>query len=41
MYNVFLARFCMWVQHIVCPMVVEEEKKDQIYDQNVGEPTST
>jgi hypothetical protein len=38
MYNAFLARFCMWVQHIVCPMVVEEEKKDQIHDQNGNEP---
>jgi hypothetical protein len=28
----------MWVQHVVCPAVVEEEKKDQIHDQNGGEP---
>jgi hypothetical protein len=28
----------MWVQHVVCPTVVEEEKKDQIHDQNGGEP---
>jgi hypothetical protein len=27
----------MWVQHVVYPMVVEEEKKDQIHDQNNGE----
>jgi hypothetical protein len=37
-YNACLTRFCMWVQHIVCPTVVEEEKKDQIHDQNGGEP---
>jgi hypothetical protein len=37
-YNVCLARFCMWVQHIVCPTVVEEEKKDQIHDQYSSEP---
>jgi hypothetical protein len=29
--------FCMWVQHVVYPTVVEEEKKDQIHDQNIGE----
>jgi hypothetical protein len=34
MYNACFACFCMWVQHVVCPTVVEEEKKDQIHDQN-------
>jgi hypothetical protein len=28
----------MWVQHVVCLVVVEEEKKDQIHDQNGSEP---
>jgi hypothetical protein len=28
----------MWVQHIACPTMGEEEKKDQIHDQNGGEP---
>jgi hypothetical protein len=37
-YNTCLTRFYMWVQHIVCPTVVEEEKKDQIHDQNGDEP---
>jgi hypothetical protein len=36
-YNACLERFYMWVQHIVCSMVVEVEKKDQIHDQNGGE----
>jgi hypothetical protein len=29
--------FCIWVQHVVCSAMVEEEKKDQIHDQNGGE----
>jgi hypothetical protein len=37
MYNACLAGFCMWVQYVVCPAVVEEEKKDRIHDQNSGE----
>jgi hypothetical protein len=24
--------FCMWMQHVIYPMVVEEEKKDHIHD---------
>jgi hypothetical protein len=28
----------MWVQHVVYPTMVEEEKKDQIHDQNGSEP---
>jgi hypothetical protein len=28
----------MWVQHVACLTVVEEEKKDQIHDQNGSEP---
>jgi hypothetical protein len=35
MYNAWLACFCMLVQHVVCPAVVEKEKKDQNHDQNV------
>jgi hypothetical protein len=38
MYNACLACFCMLVQHVVCPAVVEKEKKDQNHDQNGGEP---
>jgi hypothetical protein len=30
MYNTCLACFCMWVQHVVCLSVVEEDKKDRI-----------
>jgi hypothetical protein len=37
MYNACFACFCMWVQHVACPTVVEEEKKDQIHDQNGSE----
>jgi hypothetical protein len=37
-YNACLTHFCIWVHHLVCPVVVEEEKKDQIYDQNGSEP---
>jgi hypothetical protein len=29
----------MWVQHIVCPTVIEEEKKDPSHDQNGVEPS--
>jgi hypothetical protein len=38
MYNSCLARFYMWVQHVVYPAVAEEEKKDWIHDQNGGKP---
>jgi hypothetical protein len=37
-YNACLAHFCIWMQHVVCPTVVEEEKKDQIRDQNDDKP---
>jgi hypothetical protein len=26
------------MQHVICPIVVEEEKKHQIHDQHGGEP---
>jgi hypothetical protein len=38
MYDTCLACFCMLVQHVACPAVVEEEKKDRINDQKGCEP---
>jgi hypothetical protein len=40
-YNVCLARFCMWVQHVICLTVIKEEKKVQIHDQDESDRTGT
>jgi hypothetical protein len=37
-YNAFLTCFYMWVQHVIYPAMVEEEREDPIHDQNSDKP---